>query len=188
MTALETLDTFVLDTPIGKIKMYGDKEALYKIEFNEVTETNLPGYPKVINFAVMYLQASKTPNFLFKKAIKDLAAYFDQGARNFSVNVNFEWLGTPLQQETWRILRTIPYGVTVSMPDLARALGTEDIDAVKEAVDANPIPIVIPSHRIVETGFGFTPEIGGFSYGKWRKEWMLNHEQVAQGKQKREII
>ena len=72
-----------MDTPIGKIKITADKKAVYKTEFVEIGETAPTGYPKVINFAVMYLPAAKTTNFMLKQAIKEFAAYFDQGARTF---------------------------------------------------------------------------------------------------------
>lgn len=185
---LNTLDAFVLDTPVGKIKLFADKTNLYKIEFAEVTEEALTGYPKVINFAVMYLQASKTPNFLLKQAIKEIAAYFDQGARTFDISINYEYTGTPLQQATWEILRTIPYGVTVTLNDVVNALKAENPEEVQKAIDLNPLPLIIPSHRAVAGMIGLTPDMGGYSGGRWRKEWLLNHERVAGGKQKRDII
>lgn len=185
---LSTLDTFMLDTPVGKIKLLADKANLYKIEFTDITEEPPTGYPKVINFAVMYLQASKTTNFLLKQAIKEIAAYFDQGARSFGISMNYEYTGTPLQQATWEILRTIPYGVTVTINDVVNALKTDKSEEVQEAIDLNPLPFIIPSHRVVAGMIGLAPELGGYSGGRWRKEWLLNHERVAGGKQKRDII
>lgn len=182
------LTTFVMDTPIGKIKITADKKAVYKIEYAEVGDTPPSGYPKVINFAVMYLQAAKTVNFTLKQAIKEIAAYFDQGARGFELPLNLEGAGTPLQQEVWDILRTIPYGTSVTPADIARYLETTEIDAVNEAIALTPAPIVIPSHRVVESVLGKNPAIGPYSGGKWRKEWLLNHERVSQGRLKRDII
>lgn len=177
-----------MDTPIGKIKITADKKAVYKTEFAEIGEAPPSGYPKVINFAVMYLQAAKTTNFMLKQAIKEIAAYFDQGARTFELPLNLEGQGTAMQQEVWDMLRTIPYGVTVTPTDIARYLETEDLDAVKAAIDANPLPVIIPSHRVVEAVMGKNPELGSYAGGKWRKEWMLNHERVAMGRLKRDII
>ena len=182
------LTTFTMDTPIGKIKITADKQAVYKTEYAEIGEKSPMGYPKVINFAVMYLQAAKTPNFTIKQAIKEIAAYFDQGARSFELPVNLENAGTEFEREIWEMLLTIPYGVTVTCNDIARYLETEDMDSIKAAVDANPLAIIIPSHRVVDAVFGKNAEIGDFSGGKWRKEWLLNHERVSYGRLKRDII
>lgn len=182
------LTAFVMDTPIGKIKITADKQAVYQTEYMEIGLEPPQGYPKVINFAVMYLQAAKTTNFMLKQAIKEIAAYFDQGARNFELPVNLENAGTPLEIEVWEMLRTIPYGVTVTAADIARYMETEDLDTVQAAVDANPLPVIIPSHRVVKAVLGKNPDLGDYVGGKWRKEWMLNHERVSQGRLKRDII
>lgn len=182
------LTTFVMDTPIGKIKITADKKNVYKTEFVEVGSKPPQGYPKVINFAVMYLQAAKTTNFMLKQAIKEIAAYFDQGARMFELPVSLDDAGTPFEIEVWETLRTIPYGVTVTPADIARYLETEDLDAVTAAIDANPLPVVIPSHRIAGSVLGKNPDVGNYAGGKWRKEWLLNHERVSLGRLKRDII
>lgn len=182
------LTTFVMDTPIGKIKITADKQAVYRAEYAETGPEAPTGYPKVINFAVMYLQAAKTTNFMLKQAIKEIAAYFDQGARTFELSLNLEGAGTALELEVWDMLRTIPYGVTVTPSDIARYMEVEDLDAIKAAIDKNPLPIIIPSHRVVEAVLGKNPDLGDYAGGKWRKEWLLNHERVSQGRLKRDII
>lgn len=182
------LTFFVMDTPIGKIKITADKQAVYQTEYAEIAPEPAPGYPKVINFAVMYLQAAKTPNFIMKQAIKEIAAYFDQGARGFELPVSLDKAGTPFEIEVWEMLRTIPYGVTVTAADIARHMETEDVAAVCAAVDSNPLPLIIPSHRVVEAVLGKNPALGAYAGGKWRKEWLLNHERVSQGRLKRDII
>lgn len=102
--------------------------------------------------------------------------------------MDVESAGSAFEIEVWDMLRTIPYGVTVTAADIARYMETEDVDAVKAAVDANPLPVIIPSHRVVEAVMGKNPDLGGYTGGKWRKEWMLNHERVSQGRLKRDII
>lgn len=182
------LTTFVMDTPIGKIKITADKQAVYQTEYAESGPEPSPGYPKVINFAVMYLQAAKTTNFMLKQAVKEIAAYFDQGARSFELPLNLTKSGMPFEIEVWEMLRTIPYGVTVTAADIARHMETEDVSAVRAAVDANPLPVIIPAHRVVEAVLGKNPALGDYAGGKWRKEWLLNHERVSQGRLKRDII
>lgn len=182
------LTTFVMDTPIGKIKITADKQAIYKTEYAEIAPEPPQGYPKVINFAIMYLQAAKTTNFIMKQAIKEIAAYFDQGARSFELPISLDKSDTPFEIEVWEMLRTIPYGVTVTAADIARHMETEDVPAVCAAIDGNPLPLIIPAHRVVEAVLDKNPALGDYAGGRWRKEWLLHHERISQGRLKRDII
>ena len=81
--------------------------------------------------------------------------------------------GTPFQRQVWDALRTIPYGVTTSYGELARRLGdTRGTRAVGAANGKNPIPIIVPCHRVV----GARGELTGFGGGLDRKRWLLEHE------------
>lgn len=94
----------------------------------------------------------------FTDVAAQLTAYFDGSLRCFELAI--EPTGTPFQREVWSVLRTIPYGETRSYLDVARAIGRPAAcRAVGAANGANPIPIVIPCHRVVGsngalTGFG----------------------------------
>jgi len=81
--------------------------------------------------------------------------------------------GTAFQLNVWQLLRTIPYGVTTSYGELARRLGEPKASrAVGAANGANPIPIIVPCHRVV----GSRGELTGFGGGIERKRWLLEHE------------
>lgn len=81
--------------------------------------------------------------------------------------------GTPFQREVWHALRTIGPGHTASYGDVARAIGRPDaVRAVGLASGANPIPIVIPCHRVV----GADGTLVGYGGGLATKEWLLAHE------------
>lgn len=83
--------------------------------------------------------------------------------------------GTPFQQAVWRAMLAIPRGETLSYGAIARALGRPNgARAVGMACGRNPIPIVIPCHRVVGTDGSLT----GFGWGMPRKVWLLNHEGV----------
>jgi O-6-methylguanine DNA methyltransferase len=83
--------------------------------------------------------------------------------------------GTPFQLRVWQELRKIPYGETVSYQELARRLKNPKASrAVGRACGANPIPLIIPCHRVI-AGDG---SLGGFSSGLARKRWLLEHEKV----------
>jgi methylated-DNA-[protein]-cysteine S-methyltransferase len=73
-------------------------------------------------------------------------------------------------------LREVPYGETVSYSEIARRIGAADaVRAVGAANGANPIPIVVPCHRVV----GARGELTGFGGGIERKRWLLAHETKA---------
>ncbi len=81
--------------------------------------------------------------------------------------------GTTFQREVWKALRAIPAGVTTSYGQLATTLGrTGSARAVGAANGANPIPIVVPCHRVI----GANGTLTGFASGLPRKRWLLDHE------------
>ncbi|HMA45123.1 MAG TPA: methylated-DNA--[protein]-cysteine S-methyltransferase, partial [Gemmatimonadales bacterium] len=81
--------------------------------------------------------------------------------------------GTPFQQRVWRALRQIPFGATESYAGLARRLGAPAAArAVGAANGQNPIPIIVPCHRVI----GADGDLTGFGGGLERKRWLLAHE------------
>jgi methylated-DNA-[protein]-cysteine S-methyltransferase len=103
-----------------------------------------------------------------------LARYFD-GALDALDTLAVDPGGTRLQAELWRHLRTIPAGSTMSYGALARAVGRPGASrAAGRAVGTNPIPLVIPCHRIV----GADGQLTGFGGGLERKRWLLRHERA----------
>jgi len=100
-----------------------------------------------------------------------LKEYFE-GTRT-SFDLPLEPTGTDFQLRVWNLLRGIPYGVTTSYGELARRLGDpQKSRAVGAANGANPIPIIVPCHRVV----GSKGELTGFGGGLERKRWLLEHE------------
>jgi len=81
--------------------------------------------------------------------------------------------GTAFQRKVWAALCTIPVGTTWSYAGLAKAIGQPNATrAVANANGKNPVPIVIPCHRVIASDGG----LGGFSCGIQRKQWLLQHE------------
>lgn len=83
--------------------------------------------------------------------------------------------GTPFQVEVWRALESIPYGETISYAELARRIGRPEASrAVGRANGANPVPIVIPCHRVI----GANGDLTGYGGGIERKQMLLRLEGV----------
>jgi methylated-DNA-[protein]-cysteine S-methyltransferase len=101
-----------------------------------------------------------------------LNAYF-QGDLDALIDVRTATGGTPFQREVWKALRAIPAGTTVSYGQLAARVGRPAASrAVGAANGANPIPIVVPCHRVI----GANGTLTGFGGGLPRKRWLLDHE------------
>ena len=110
---------------------------------------------------------------LAELAAVELTAYFDDPRRPFMVHL--ELAGSPYLRRVWHTLSLLPAGMTVTYGRLAEQLGT-GARAVGGACRANPVPIIVPCHRVVSsTGAG---GYGGAVEGRHMeiKHWLLQHE------------
>jgi methylated-DNA-[protein]-cysteine S-methyltransferase len=108
---------------------------------------------------------------ILARACEQLAQYFAGSRTTFDIPLDPP--GTPFQRRVWEALRAIPYGTTLSYSDLARRLGDlRATRAVGAANSRNPIPIIVPCHRVV----GANGALTGFGGGLDRKRWLLEHE------------
>lgn len=106
-------------------------------------------------------------------ATTQLTEYFAGTRETFDLTLDPH--GTDFELRVWAMLREIPYGVTTSYGVLARRLGDATLSrAVGAANGKNPIPIVVPCHRVI----GARGELVGFGGGIDRKRWLLEHEGV----------
>ena len=136
-----------LDTPIGPLLIAGDEEAIRHIAFpkNGKARRPEPGWRESARGVV-------------GEAVRQLREYFEGRRTEFDLPLAPE--GTLFQRTVWRRLRDIPYGETISYGELARRAGNPKASrAVGAANGANPIPVVIPCHRVIGadgtlTGFG----------------------------------
>ncbi len=112
---------------------------------------------------------------LLRRAAQDIEAYFSGDLNIFDLPLAPQ--GTDFQKRVYRAMQAIPFGATRSYGDLAADLGSA-ARAVGGACGSNPIPIVIPCHRVVAA----SGRLGGFSGGQGAstKTWLLRHED-AQG-------
>jgi methylated-DNA-[protein]-cysteine S-methyltransferase len=107
-----------------------------------------------------------------QRAKEQLEEYFNGGRKEFKIYLSPS--GTNFQKNVWAAVREIAFGKTCSYEDIAKSLG--DIKVIRAAAAANgknPLPIVIPCHRVI----GKDGSLTGYSGGLWRKKWLLDLEQ-----------
>lgn len=108
---------------------------------------------------------------LIAEAARQLALYFEGRLQLFDLPLEMD--GTPFQKRVWDALRQIPYGETRSYAQLAELVKSpKGFRAVGAANGRNPIPIVVPCHRVIESNGG----LGGFSCGLAYKRRLLDLE------------
>ena len=112
------------------------------------------------------------PSAVLDDAARQLTAYFDGELTSFSLPLDLA--GTDFQRRCWLALATIPYGQTVSYGEQARrlGLGPDSARAVGAANGQNPLPIVLPCHRVI----GADGSLTGFGGGLHIKRFLLEHE------------
>jgi len=113
----------------------------------------------------------------WRQVVQALEDYF-AGRPVYFENLPLDLEGSPFHLRVWEELKKIPPGETVSYGELARRLGNPRASrAVGQACGANPVPLIVPCHRVI-AGNG---SLGGFSAGLERKRWLLAHEQAKAG-------
>ena len=127
---------FAFPTPLGDITLFEENEALISIDWGHAAG------------------ASATP--LLIEAHRQIEAYFDGRLRDFDLPL--APMGTQFQRRLWAELQRIPYGHTASYGDIAHRLDSGP-RAVGGACGRNPLPIVIPCHRVLAAG----KKLGGYS-------------------------
>jgi methylated-DNA-[protein]-cysteine S-methyltransferase len=145
-----------LASPIGELLLTGDGDALTGIWFPDDRQTT-PVDP-----------SWHRDDPVFGEVTRQLTAYFRGELTEFQLQLNAH--GTPFQQRVWEALTKIPYGVTTSYGKLAAELGDPRATrAVGLANGRNPIPIIIPCHRVI----GADGSLTGYGGGMHRKQWLL---------------
>lgn len=110
-------------------------------------------------------------NTIFSDAVSQLAQYFEGRLKQF--DLDFQPLGTIFQKQVWQALLTIPYGTTVTYGEIAEQIhNPKAFRAVGLANRCNPIPIIIPCHRVI----GKNGKLTGFAGGLDIKQALLDLE------------
>lgn len=107
---------------------------------------------------------------------RQLRQYFDGTRQTFEVPLQPP--GTPFQKQAWEVLRGIGFGHTITYAEQARRMGRPTaVRAVGGANSRNPLPIVVPCHRVI----GTSGQLVGFAGGLDRKTLLLEHERLVVG-------
>lgn len=149
-----------MDSPLGKIKIIGDVDAIKMVSFIDREERETEG---VLPLTV-------------RNCKKQLKEYFEGKRKEFNVPLAPE--GTDFQKEVWGTLMNIPFGVTSTYAKQSVKLGDiKKIRAVGSANGKNPIAVIVPCHRVIGTDGSLTGYAGGLD----KKEWLLRHEDSMPG-------
>lgn len=162
-----------LPSPIGRLLLTGDGTALTRVWFpsadvaSDGTDDERHGWDEVP-------EGSREDPVALAAPLAQLQEYFAGERRDFDLELAPE--GTDFQQAVWAALREIPYAETTSYGAIATALGDPGASrAVGAANGSNPIPIIVPCHRVI----GADGSLTGFGGGLARKRWLLEHEGAA---------
>lgn len=148
-----------LDTPIGELLLAGDDDALCLVSFPEGSMRRDPDPDWIYN---------EKP---FATARQQLTEYFAGERREFDLPLKLN--GTEFQMNVLHALQQIPYGETMSYADIAERIGRpKAVRAVGAANGRNPIPIIVPCHRVI----GSHGDLTGFGGGLDTKEALLRLE------------
>lgn len=152
-----------LATPIGTLRLVADERGLRRICFEN------DAHPRAEDTAGEY-----RPGRLAEVRTQ-LCEYFAGERRRFSLPLSLSPSGTEFQRMVWRSLADIDFGSTRSYAQLAAAVGRAGAyRAVGGANARNPIPIVLPCHRVI----GADGSLTGFAGGMETKRWLLAFEQA----------
>lgn len=143
----------ILDTPVGTLTMrLDDLGRLTELRFPRGGEDRPPEPDCPADHPVA----------------TQLREYFAGQRQEFDLDLALQ--GTEFQLAVWNELRRIPYGVTISYAELAQRIGKPSaIRAVGTANGANPVPVIVPCHRVI----GSNGTLTGYGGGIERKQWLL---------------
>lgn len=142
-------------SPLGTLRILASQHGIREIAFVESAET------------------SAAPSPLTDTCSEQLNAYFKGELRDFDVPLDPQ--GTPFQQRVWAALSRIPFGETRSYAEIARDIDNlKAMRAVGAANGRNPLPIVVPCHRVI----GRDGTLTGYAGGIERKAWLLELERT----------
>ena len=152
-----------LDSPIGRLEVGSDGTAIVSLAIERAGRLPFEALPE-------------RPTAALDRAVDQLREYFAGDRREFDLPIALA--GTAFQLAVWAHLRTLGWGEVISYGELGRGTGRATAGrAVGGAVGANPVPIIVPCHRVLASDGRITGYSGGA--GIPTKSWLLSHEGIA---------
>jgi len=143
-----------ISSPIGWLLIKTTEKAVVRISFQDSLEENSPDHPRIL-----------------KQTELQLKQYFEGKRKEFDLHLSPE--GTPFQKKIWKLVSNVAYGQMVTYLDIAKQTGSDkNTRAVGMANGKNPIPVIIPCHRVI----GSDKKLTGYAGGIAKKRWLLQHE------------
>ena len=147
------------DSIIGKIFLFGNNKEILKIFLNNSSVC-----------LELIKQCNRQDN-LFIECKKQILEYLARKRKNFDINIKIN--GSEFQTKVWNELLNIPYGTLKTYKDVAVNIGHPTASrAVGLAVHNNPLPIIIPCHRVI----GSNGKLTGYAYGLELKQFLISLE------------
>jgi len=160
----ENIVARLVESPLGLIALHADGNGLIAVEIDELS-TDQPR-------ADLGRHDGGETRHMLDLAERQLGEYFAGQRTEFDLPVVMS--GTDFQLEAWAALSTIGFGETISYAEQARRMGRPGAArAVGSANGRNPIPIIVPCHRVI----GADGSLTGYTGGLWIKQFLLDHEQ-----------
>ena len=157
-----------MDSPLGRLYLAEQNQHLCALTLGEGARDKLFSYLKKA-FPDQDIEASKPK---LNAVIQQLNEYFARDRTSFDLNLHLK--GTDFQKQVWDELEKIPYGKMISYGELAKRLNNPGgMRAVGAANGQNPIPIIIPCHRVIAAD----GSLGGYTGGLDVKRKLLDLEQ-----------
>ena len=151
-----------LRTPVGVLRVTASERGVTAVE--RVSRASVASRAKVLTRTRVSTRAERHAD----RAVRQLREYFAGTRRNFTVPLHLE--GTEFQQQAWAAMCDISYGRTMSYAQQAKAIGKpKAVRAVGSANGANPVPIIVPCHRVIASD----GSLGGYALGLTMKRYLL---------------
>jgi O-6-methylguanine DNA methyltransferase len=159
----------VVESPIGRLRVAATERGVVRIAFPSGVGSSFGGWLSRAVPAAEFVESSS----LLDEACRELGEYFAGKRREFKVAVDLR--GTEFQRAVWTELSRIPYGEVCTYADVARRIGREKaFRAVGAANGANPVPLIVPCHRVIASG----GKLGGYGGGLDTKQRLLALERA----------
>lgn len=163
--------TIMKGTPLGNILLVEEDGRLIRVKYLDPD----PVESEIMNALSVPDEEVYQQDTPFLDATEaQLQEYFKDNRTQF--DLPFHYTGTSFQEQVWDVIASVPFGEFVTYGEIARRIGRANAGrAIGNACGRNPLPIIVPCHRVL----GANGALGGYSSGLDKKRWLLRLEGIA---------